>query len=363
MSISDLAIINGDYVERKMKESKKETSIISRIAENIPDDLKIKVSEIASNRRIADANEKADMIADVMEKYGFVEIGTGTNRIAFLKDGYVYKVALDMRGFIDNISEYKRSIEFPKYFFKVYEVLSVTKKYKHQGTTYTTTTTPIMICEYCELINESTFVERKAEIKSILEYLSQYYIMDDVGLTNKNYCNWGLRHIIDSNGERDELVILDNAYFYPIRNNYNILRCSCGAPIKLNSNFTGYLCSNHSCGMTYTVAEILNKSGYDYDSGDTELVSVINDNGDKTDEYLQVTGNDTGNLEDVILNKNEAQELIEKYQNASDVSTEPNSISVDEYFSNCDDEPDDSEVSYKPLNVNDIKTTKNGGKE
>ena len=46
---------------------------------------------------IADNNIKAELCAEILGNT-FSEIGTGTNRIAFLHNGVVVKVALDRRG-------------------------------------------------------------------------------------------------------------------------------------------------------------------------------------------------------------------------------------------------------------------------
>lgn len=46
---------------------------------------------------IADNNDKAEICAEILGNE-FSEIGTGTNRISFLHNGVVVKVALDRRG-------------------------------------------------------------------------------------------------------------------------------------------------------------------------------------------------------------------------------------------------------------------------
>ena len=46
---------------------------------------------------IADNNDKAKIVALILGPE-FIEIGTGTNRIAFKHNGVVVKVALDRRG-------------------------------------------------------------------------------------------------------------------------------------------------------------------------------------------------------------------------------------------------------------------------
>lgn len=52
---------------------------------------------------IEDNNDKAEMIRMIVPS-DFVEIGTGTNRIAFLYNNLVYKIALDRRGFVNMAS-------------------------------------------------------------------------------------------------------------------------------------------------------------------------------------------------------------------------------------------------------------------
>jgi hypothetical protein len=80
---------------------------------------------------IEDNNDKAEMISELIGPE-FQELGTGTNRIAFLYSpnaerefrggaGLVFEFALDRRGFIDNFTEFKRSMECPMYFVKAYE--------------------------------------------------------------------------------------------------------------------------------------------------------------------------------------------------------------------------------------------------
>ena len=338
--MSNLSIVNTDYIEKKLRElenpdSDKPKKRRSRLDENIPDEIKIKLYQISSDFTISDDNVKADMISEVMESIGFKEIGTGTNRIAFMKDGYVYKVALDDRGFIDNISEYKRSIEHPEYFVKVYE-----------------TNRTILVCEYCELLSEEDFHIRRQEIKDILTYLSQFYVMDDVGLTTKNYCNWGLRRS-DKEGEPDKLIIIDNAYFYPIRNNWKMITCGCGGKIVPNTQFTGYMCSNTACCMTYTVDELLNKANFDYDRADTEVVKVVNRDGDESsNEYIKVTGNNFGATEEVKMEESEAEKLMEKYQQTSEEDSYPNAVDAFDLFDEDEDKSSDSEINkYKALNL------------
>ena len=343
-----LAIVNEKYLSRLVNKSDKdENEIVSKISKNIPKKELAELYRIAMDYSIEDCNVAAKRISDIMTNIGFREIGCGTNRIAFLKDGYVYKVALDKRGFIDNISEYKRAIEFPKYLVKVYETNRV-----------------VLVCEYCELITNQIFNERKSEIRAILDELSMYYVMDDVGLTAKNYCNWGLRREIDDDGnERDSLIIIDDAYFYPIRHNTDMLICTCGARIQLNSQYTGYHCSNSACHMTWTVPEILNKSRYDYDNGDTEIVRMIDSNGNESGA-LAVTGTNNGQVDLVDENDEEIKRIAEEYKNASDIEelSQPNSLSIEDVFKDMkDSDEEEANHGYQALSLDNI-VNNNGGK-
>lgn len=327
-----LSIVNTDYIS-KLNETKQE-KIQSKINRFIPNDIKDKLYLIASDYTIPDDNDKADMISEIMSGIGFTEIGTGTNRIAFMKDGYVYKVALDERGFIDNVSEYKRSIEFPQYFAKVYE-----------------TNRTILVCEYCELISKEEFQSRKNEIKQILTLLSHYYVMDDIGLTTKNYCNWGLRQKVDS--DTQDLIIIDNAYLYPIRNNTNMLTCFCGYPIEPNSLFTGYQCTNSSCGAHYSVDEILNKAGFDFDNDDTQIINALQTG--KTDgenKAISITGNDSGELKFIDPSDKEyINKINEAYKSADKVQFEPNAVTPRDIFGDDGDDNDEpTKEEYVKLN-------------
>lgn len=285
---------------------------LSRINNEIPDEAKVALYNITSDYTIADCNEKADMIAAIMEPLGFVEIGCGTNRIAFRRHNYVFKVALDERGFIDNISEYKRSIEFPQYFMKVYE-----------------TNREILVCEYCELVSEEYFLAHKSEVKQILTILSNFYVMNDVGLTTKNFCNWGIR--TNTDGE-EVMVIIDNAYFYPIRNK-EMITCTCGGLIKPSDDFTYYVCSNSACAMHYTVAEILNMSRFDFDGEDEEAIKVMTDDG--SESYIKVSGTNSGVVEKIGID--EAKELLSKYKDATSFDASNIVEDIEEYWANNTD--------------------------
>lgn len=325
-----LRIANGKYIGRLLLGENAEPAMFSRINE-IPDEVKIALYNITSDYTISDCNEKADMISDIMTPLGFVEIGCGTNRIAFRKHNYVFKVALDERGFIDNISEYKRSIEFPQYFMKVYE-----------------TNREILVCEYCELVSEDYFIAHKDHVKQILEILSNYYIMEDVGLTTKNFCNWGIR--TNTNGD-EVMVLIDNAYFYPIRNK-EMITCSCGGRIVPGDDYTYYKCSNSACGSRYNSSEILNMSRFDYDGEDEEAIKMMTENG--TETYIKVSGTNSGIVQKI--DRTEAEELLSSYKDASRLDRPEFNIveDVENYWENNtthDKNEDDDVPQYNSIKL------------
>ena len=217
---------------------------------------------LAEDDTVIDNNIRADYIADLLTPLGFVELGSGTNRIAFRKNDYVFKIALDRRGFIDNMSEYFRSIENPQLLAKVYECNRT-----------------IIVMEYVNLMAEDEFDSNKSTIEKVLNKLSTQYVMDDLGLTKKNYCNWGYR-------ETGDIVALDYAYLYPIKGNESVMVCPCGGDIVPNSTFTGYRCSNSKCGLTYSASELHNHMRV-RDSVDDAVLSII---GKDKKIYIQSDG-------------------------------------------------------------------------
>lgn len=145
-------------------------------------------------------------------------LGDGTNRMALLIDGYVYKLALDDQGYIDNLTEFKMSREAQPY---------VTKTYETNGL--------FCVAEYVTLISYDEFVKQKMRILEILDILSSEYLLGDMGWTKKNYCNWGYRK------NTKDLVILD--YGHMMRVDTNKFICSeCGGFLSYNSTFTEIEC-------------------------------------------------------------------------------------------------------------------------
>lgn len=177
-----------------------------------------------------DNNEKVDVIKQLLGD-DFAELGPGTNRYGALgPDGYCHKIAIDRRGIVDNITEYKRSPELDWISPKVYETNGV-----------------VLVAETVELMTKENFLANKANILTICEELSAFYIFTDIGFATKNFCNWGIRR----NGD---LVILDTGYLIPRHGNEEAMTCPvCGIKHKLdyNSFYTGFVCKRCSTSFSF----------------------------------------------------------------------------------------------------------------
>lgn len=212
---------------------------------------------------IEDNNDKAELIQELIGTE-FQELGTGTNRIAFLYTpnsertfrggaGLVFVFALDRRGFVDNFSEFKRSLEMPEYIVKAYE-----------------TNMLILIEEYVTLMDSREFIANENGIKTILEDLSKGYIFEDIGFDMKNYGNWGYR----SNGE---IVILDAGYIYPKKGNERALSCpKCAGQLAYNRNYTGFVCQNSSCNTKYNFLDVRRRMNLDLEQLEDRMIADLN---------------------------------------------------------------------------------------
>lgn len=227
---------------------------------------------------IPDNNDKAEMVREMVPD-GFIELGTGTNRIAFQYNGLVYKIALDRRGFVDNFAEFKRSAELPMYLAKSYESNML-----------------ITVAEYVNVMDQEEFVRNEDIIKDILKDLAKEYLFDDIGFNMKNYCNWGYRS--RAQGE-DELVVLDYGYLYPLRaqNTKELFRCpKCGSQLRWNTSFTSFICANKgggsSCSAIIQPNTIRTRMRLDFESVENRMITSLNEVQMPNLEHLEVTHSD-----------------------------------------------------------------------
>lgn len=203
--------------------------------------------ELLSKRRDISNKEKQEELIKVLRKHNIndiVPLGPGTNRYAFKLDGFVIKFATDNDGKIDNFKEFKMAKVLYPNVTKTYEV-------SDNGT--------ILVAEYVQPFDSYTEMCRYAgKIREILSEMGSVYLIGDVGITDKNYSNWGLRI-----GTEDP-VCLDFAYVYEVRSELFICQyCQTNSILVPNSDFTELNCSNPQCGKRYQFEDIRRKIGND----------------------------------------------------------------------------------------------------
>jgi predicted RNA-binding Zn-ribbon protein involved in translation (DUF1610 family) len=188
----------------------------------------------------ANNNIRGAMIKEMLMEEGvpFSPLGSGTNRLGILIDGYAVKIALDEDGQIDNKREYLYSEVLQPYAVKVYECSA-------EG--------HIMVCEYITIFSLSDIYDPRivSKMKAILEDITTNYFVGDIGITDKNFVNWGKRN-------DDSLCILDFAYIYDVK--YNLFSCpKCGPEymVRYDAKYVDLICP--VCGEKYTFANIRRK--------------------------------------------------------------------------------------------------------
>lgn len=210
---------------------------------------------------IGDNNTKAEVLRRYLEPYGFDEIGTGTNRIAFLKNGLVFKISLDRRGHVDSFTEFKRSLELPEYLAMTYETNMI-----------------MNVCEYVSVLDQEEFIIQKPVILATLEDISKAYLFNDLGFVLKNSMNWGAR---DKDSRKDASVcVLDYGYFYSLvgQDRDKLFSCPiCGSRLLWNKNYTGFICDKTNCGYTATPGDIRNRMRLDLEDAENQILSSINE--------------------------------------------------------------------------------------
>ena len=244
----------------------------SLLLEKFPFELRVKI-ELLSRRRDISNKEKQDELFKILREFNIeniVQLGPGTNRYAFKLNGFVIKVATDNDGKIDNLKEFKMAKRLFPYVTKTYEV-------SKNGS--------LLVAEYIQpFTSYGEMLQYERRIKEILEELSASYLIGDVGVTNKNYSNWGLRI------GTDEPVCLDFAYVYEVSSElFLCTKCNSGAVLIPTSDYTELICPNPKCGKKYKFEDIRGKIGNDLHNH--EIGDLTNDG------YLLTESNIETNLD------------------------------------------------------------------
>lgn len=179
-------------------------------------------------------------------------IGEGTNRFVCLLDNHIIKVAYNYLAYIDNMNELAQAKYKPTYLAQAYETNGI-----------------ILVSEYVTVMDKEEFLENQTAIGRILSILeadrdiynpdkSKYYILGDMGMSNKNYGNWGRR----MNGE---IVILDYGYLYELsRREWNdVARCPlCNSPLEYTEDYSELKCTDTNCISKVKYTTVRNAFGY-----------------------------------------------------------------------------------------------------
>lgn len=171
----------------------------------------------------------------------FKDIGTGTNRFIVRYQGYVIKIALDREGIADNKQEWVMSAALSPDVAPAHEI----SKGGH-----------LLVASYAPAFSSySEFYAYRPTIVNILERWGSRYLLGDVGITQKNYANWGLL--------AGRPVCIDYAYIFPV--SMDVFTCICGNKEMsfTDTSYTEYQCTNPKCKMTYTDRDLRSKISQD----------------------------------------------------------------------------------------------------
>lgn len=156
------------------------------------------------------------------------DIGTGTNRFIVRYDGYVIKIGLDAEGVADNKQEWVMSPRLAPNVAPAHEI----SKGGH-----------LLVASYAPAFsNLQEFMAYRKQIIPILQSWGASYLLGDVGLTAKNYANWGVL--------MGKPVCIDYAYIFPA--DMDLFTCSiCGSSAMCftDNTYSEYKCSE--CGEKY----------------------------------------------------------------------------------------------------------------
>lgn len=182
-------------------------------------------------------NKKVELLKEKLDSWNieYSPLGPGTNRYAFMRDGYVVKVALDKDGKIDNKREFIYSLPLQPYVIKCYECCI-------DGL--------FAVFEYVEIFTIDDFWKNQDTMRTMLEDIAKNFLIGDVGISSANYVNWGFR-------DNGDLVILDYAYIYSVAFKKFTCTCSSASVLYYDKDFNNLICP--VCGRKYPFKDIRKK--------------------------------------------------------------------------------------------------------
>lgn len=181
-----------------------------------------------------DNNSKVTFINKLLELYEipFSPLGPGTNRYTVMIEEYAVKIALDRDGMTDNKREFIYSKNLQPYVIKFYE---------------TTQNGLVGFCEYVQIFSLDDFYENQDKMRVILEDISSQYLIGDIGISTKNYLNWGFRF-------DGSICILDFAYIYSL--SFKTFVCTCPSAGVLTYDADYNLLRCNICGKKHSFKDV-----------------------------------------------------------------------------------------------------------
>lgn len=190
---------------------------------------------IKDDIEVMDNNIRADKIMKLLKGFDFSEVGCGTNRIVVTHphfEQFVFKIALDERGVVDNNVEFKLSRRLQPYVTLCYETSGI-----------------VAVSERVDVMSSGDFEDNFNRIQQITMQISTQYVINDIG--PKSFMNWGIRGY--------DPVILDYAYLSKLSDiDPDAFFCSkeeCGGRLRYSDDLTEFECTE--CGAIYTIGEIV----------------------------------------------------------------------------------------------------------
>lgn len=232
-----------------------EVKIESLIKKNFSEEFMRKIYDIYSDDCMSIVEKTILFDKIFTEEFGhrkdYRRIGEGTNRFVCLLDNHIIKVAYNYLAYIDNMNELAQAKYKKKYLAQAFETNGI-----------------ILVSEYVTVMDKMEFLENQNAISLILDRLKadsmladgkeKFYILGDMGMSEKNYGNWGKR----MNGE---IVVLDYGYLYQMNSTEwkEVSRCPiCGSSLEYTDDYSELKCIATNCPSKVKYTTLRNAFGY-----------------------------------------------------------------------------------------------------
>lgn len=319
-----------------------EVEIESLIRKNFSEEFMRKIYDVYSDDCMSIVEKTIIFDKIFTEEFGhrkdYRRIGEGTNRFVCLLDNHIIKVAYNYLAYIDNMNELAQAKYKNKYLAQAFETNGI-----------------ILVSEYVTVMDKEEFLENQLEIGRILNELEadrnpfekdkeKYYILGDMGMSEKNYGNWGRR----MNGD---IVVLDYGYLYELTRKEwkDVAKCPmCGSSLSYTDDFSELKCDKSECGIRVKYTTLRNNFGY---SGIIENIKRNLNN----DKYIKFDKNGKITV-DVMKEVEIEEEKEEEFKMPEEVENKINKA-MEKFFEIAEYVKSNGGTSNE-LNINDIRMMK-----